>query len=98
MTGFIFKNDLKGNYTFIHFSIVDDPLPNLIFITKEKALFIRSLRTDKLYSYDAIADECKKQIKNADWEISESVGKYLCEIAANILGENPDTSPWNDDN
>lgn len=62
-------------------------------MTPERALFIRELRSSG-YTWRAVAAAADKEW-NGDWGSNQIDGMYICEAAAEFLGEDPQAEPWN---
>jgi hypothetical protein len=70
-------------------------------MSEEDARAIRSLRSDvPQHTWRAIAEwayENRSQTWRIGWKMPghQEVGEAICEAAANTLGEDPHSSPWN---
>jgi hypothetical protein len=64
------------------------------WMTPERAAFVRRLRVDDDLTWRGVAGECSAAW-GTDWDENQGVGMFLCEIAARLLGEDPDAPPWN---
>jgi predicted oxidoreductase (fatty acid repression mutant protein) len=65
----------------------------------EDAALIRELRAEKHATYRFIASWCAEHRAarwRVDWVIAEhqEVGTHLCDVAAELLGEDPTRDPW----
>jgi hypothetical protein len=60
----------------------------------DQAAFVRQLRVDRGLSWRGVAWECAKAW-GGDWESNQLAGIALCERAAAMHDEDPNTDPWN---
>ena len=60
----------------------------------EHAHIVRRLRVDEELTWRGVAGECSTAWAT-DWDENQIVGMFLCEVAAELLGEDPETEPWN---
>jgi hypothetical protein len=60
----------------------------------EHAQVVRRLRVDEGRTWRGVAAECSRAWET-DWDGNQIVGMFLCEVAATLLGEDPETEPWN---
>jgi hypothetical protein len=62
-------------------------------MTLDQARLVRALRVDRGLTWRSIADECSGP--GDDWAEGQVVGRMLCERASVLLGEDPNSHPWN---
>ncbi|MFI6984283.1 hypothetical protein ACIBSV_37630 [Embleya sp. NPDC050154] len=68
----------------------DDPAT----MTPEMAAQIRTWRVDEEYTYRAVA-QAATDLWGSTWGSNQIYGTDLCITAAQMLGEDPNTDPWN---
>jgi hypothetical protein len=66
----------------------------LAAMTAEQAVFVRSLRVEKDYTWRAVAATCALEW-GGDWGSNQLYGMAICERAAALLGEDYAVPPWN---
>jgi hypothetical protein len=69
----------------------DDDFAGLTFA---QAAFVRQLRCVDGYTWRAVAETCAIEW-GGDWGSNQLAGMALCERAAALHGEDPNTEPWN---
>jgi hypothetical protein len=61
-----------------------------------RAREVRALRVDDRGTWRYVGEECRArwsaEVGSGD---AQSLGATLCHVAAELLGEDPDTEPWN---
>ena len=62
-------------------------------MTAEQARLLREPRVDRGLTWRSVAEECAGA--DDDWAESHAVSRMLCERAARMLGEDPNSNPWN---
>ena len=62
----------------------------------ERAQEVRRLRVDQASTWRRVGEDCKKRWGVVVGEEDEqSLGATICHVAAEVLGEDPDSEPWN---
>lgn len=68
-------------------------------MTTEQASLVRQLRVDQELTWRGVAEDFydahPNELYGLDLRGNQGVGMDLCEAAATILGEDPESAPWN---
>ena len=70
-------------------------------VNKELALVVRFLRCEERNTWRRVSgrvfdfEEAKNILEYSEMQGHQPLGMYLCELSAEVLGENPEEDPWN---